>query len=579
MKSILYLFIGLLLLHGSDSSYCSNGSSKKMVPNTINSHTNSLRILSTPDLVNLTTKWAREYGKLNPEVQIEVMTFTGTPESAFQNGGAGLSFISNENNAALSNDSIWKMAVGRDVIVPIINSKNPWLDKINQQGVSPEELAQIFKNPEKQTWGVLLGNTQNAPVHYYLINNETIQSQVATFLATDQHTIEGIPVENGDAMISAIQKDPYGIGFCEMTDVLDLGNQRFVDNVKLLPIDKNRNGTLDYFENIYSDVHVFMRGVWIGKYPKDLCRTIYSISSVQPSNHTKIAFLTWVLTEGQQFLAPVGNSDLAYSDRQRKKLELLTGSQTNVGMFPGSKFYVNKLNDLSIFSIIIVVLIPFLLAFMIGEAVVRDKRRKKAAVVHAPSISPRVFDTNSVLTPNGLYFDKTHTWAFMEKNGVVRIGIDDFLQHITGPLTRIKMKKPGEKIKKGELLLSLIQNGKQLNIHAPVSGTITAENELLITTASTMNSSPYSDGWVYLIEPTDWLREIRFLTMAEKYKEWLKKEFSRLKDFLAVSVKVNTVEYAPIILQDGGELKDGILADLGPEVWEDFQTKFIDTSI
>jgi hypothetical protein len=31
-------------------------------------------------------------------------------------------------------------------------------------------------------------------------------------------------------------------------------------------------------------------------------------------------------------------------------------------------------------------------------------------------------------------------------------------------------------------------------------------------------------------------------------------------------------------MQDGGELVDNPLAELGPNVWDDFQTKFIDTS-
>ena len=81
-----------------------------------------------------------------------------------------------------------------------------------------------------------------------------------------------------------------------------------------------------------------------------------------------------------------------------------------------------------------------------------------------------------------------------------------------------------------------------------------------------------------MIEPTNWIREIQFLIMEKKYKEWLRSEFSRLKDFLAVSAKPKTVEFAPSVLQDGGEIKDGVLADFGPEVWEDFQTNFIDTS-
>ena len=64
------------------------------------------------------------------------------------------------------------------------------------------------------------------------------------------------------------------------------------------------------------------------------------------------------------------------------------------------------------------------------------------------------------------------------------------------------------------------------------------------------------------------------MIMWEKYKEWLKSEFTRLKDFLALSVKPNA-GYAHV-LQDGGAPKDGVLEDLGPEVWEDFQTGFLD---
>jgi hypothetical protein len=33
-----------------------------------------------------------------------------------------------------------------------------------------------------------------------------------------------------------------------------------------------------------------------------------------------------------------------------------------------------------------------------------------------------------------------------------------------------------------------------------------------------------------------------------------------------------------VVLQDGGELRDGVLTDKAPEVWEEFQTKFIDTA-
>ena len=93
---------------------------------------------------------------------------------------------------------------------------------------------------------------------------------------------------------------------------------------------------------------------------------------------------------------------------------------------------------------------------------------------------------------------------------MVKVGIDDFLQHITGTLTRIKMKEPGEKIRKGEKILTIIRDGKQLNIYSPVSGIIREKNQRLLTDSSIINSSPYSEGWVYMLEPKNWVRETQF---------------------------------------------------------------------
>jgi glycine cleavage system H lipoate-binding protein len=195
-----------------------------------------------------------------------------------------------------------------------------------------------------------------------------------------------------------------------------------------------------------------------------------------------------------------------------------------------------------------------------------------------PTARIPVFNENAVVVPRGLYYDKSHTWAFMEKDGTVTIGMDDFMQHVTGPITRIEMKNQGEKIKKGSVLMTIIQAGKRLNLYAPVSGTIISYNESLARQSSPLNLSPYVDGWVYRLEPSKWFKEIQFLEIAEKYGKWLTDEFARLKEFLSKEIKPSDPEYAPVVLQDGGELKEGILADFGPEIWEEFQIKFIDTS-
>lgn len=139
------------------------------------------------------------------------------------------------------------------------------------------------------------------------------------------------------------------------------------------------------------------------------------------------------------------------------------------------------------------------------------------------------------------------------------------------------MKSPGEKVLKGDHILSLIQKGKQLDIQSPLSGTITSVNEKLSISTGVINSSPYNEGWVYTIEPDNWVQESRLMVMAGKYIERIRTEFTQVKDFLASLPGVSGDRYASIVLQDGGELKDGLLEEFGPEIWEEFQVKFIDS--
>jgi glycine cleavage system H lipoate-binding protein len=278
--------------------------------------------------------------------------------------------------------------------------------------------------------------------------------------------------------------------------------------------------------------------------------------------------MKWILTDGQQFLNSNGYTDL-----------LLTERQSAVDKFSNARIYSGTSSGKSPILIVALLIITILvLSGITLEAVLRFQKKRSVIVNNPTPVSTSVIDENSLIIPAGLYFDKTHTWAFMEQNGMVKVGIDDFLQHITGAITRIKMKSQGDKVKKGEKILTIIQNGKQLNLYSPVSGIIKEQNESLDTDSSVINSSPYNEGWVYKIEPTNWLRENQLLFMADKQRQFIKSEFSRLKDFLAVALNAYSGKYAQIALQDGGELRDGILSNLGPEEWDDFQTKFIDPS-
>lgn len=556
MKTTIFL-IGIMLLFG-----CGNVSSQEVAENKTTSQQGEVLISCTPDLFPLTSKWASEFGKINPELKIKVIKNAGT--NAVLGAGENLGFFSNKSSAAINNETNWKMVVGRDVVVPVINGGNPYLNDLMKHGISQELFTQVFNNPDKQNWGTVLGDGQNTPMHIYVINDESVKEAVAKFIQSAQIPTDGIVVQTKDEVVMALQNDPYAIGFCKVVNIMGMDNQGLAGNIKLLPIDKNGNRTIDYMEDIFSDVNTLLRGVWIGKYPKALYSNIYAVSNAAPTNEAEIAFLSWVLTDGQQIMNANGYCDLASSESQSQLAKLSTAA---INVQPEEKSSNAGL-------ILLIVAMVLSLGVIVGYGVRRY--RKQTPVIPDFNNSITGFDESAVKVPNGLYFDRSHTWAFMEKDGNVTIGIDDFLQHITGPITRVEMKNPGEKIKKGELLFSIVQFGKQLSLYAPVSGTIKKQNEMLIADASTMNSAPYTDGWVYMIEPSNWFKEIQFMEMADKYRKWISTEFSRIKDFLAATLKPDSLEYSHSVLQDGGVLKEGILADFGPEVWEDFQTNFLD---
>ena len=558
MKTTISLFIGLLLLLLSASA-----GSKEDPGKNNGSQQGSVSIMSTPDLFPLTSKWADEYNRLHPGMQIKVIN--APYENIDLGANENLSFIANKSQTAVQNQGNWKMVVGRAIIVPAMNAGNPFMNEILKRGISADQFAQMIINPEKQNWGTLLGTAQNAPVHIFMVNDETVKAGIARFIQVTQMPDNSITMGNSDEVIAAVQKDPYAIGFCKVSNILNPENQSLVENIRLLPVDKNGNGSLDQFEDIYHDMALFQRGVWIGKYPRALYSNIFAISKVPPSGESELAFLRWVLTDGQQYLDSKGYSELVNSESQ-SQLDMIN---TNVISIPPT-------GNANLKGLLLLIILTVIALMVMTNMLVTRFRNKKTSPYGAHKTHSPGFDENAVIVPNGLYFDKTHTWAFMEKDGTVAVGIDDFIQHVTGPITRVEMKSEGDTIKKGDLLVSLIQSGKQLNIYAPVSGTIKKQNEALITHASYLNTSPYTEGWVYLIEPLDWFKEIQLLDMAGKYKRWLNTEFTRVKDFLAATLKHDDIEYAYIVLQDGGMLKDGVLSGFGPKTWEDFQTKFLD---
>ncbi|MFY9153310.1 MAG: hypothetical protein WAO52_14940, partial [Prolixibacteraceae bacterium] len=491
--------------------------------------------------------------------------YRGNFKSTFLEGG----FFNSQSAYPKQFQLVWNTVVGRDVIVPVMNANNPLLAEINLMGLSQSKLFEFINQRDSRNWGVLAGTSKTIPLHLYLANDQSTLSGLAEFLNVNQSEMSGISPVSVSELADAVQKDPNALGFCRLVDVTGQKDQQLAAGLKLVPIDQNGNGKIDYMENIYENLQSFSRGVWIGKYPKALSSRIYLVTDEKIENPTELAFVKWILTDGQPLLTENGFSELFYSERQSQLARYDTpANYTEVAVEKANTFL----------ALLLLMLFFIVMTGVVIDLIFRRFRNRKRAPAGVDDTSNLVFDENLVSVPKGLYFDKTHTWAFRKKNGLVKVGMDDFMQHVTGIITRIELKNAGDNVKKGEFLFSIVRQGKMLNIYSPVSGKITSLNKNLLANPSLVNLAPYNEGWVYEIEPANWELEMQYLTLADKYINGLKLEFTRLKEFFGFVYKPHSLAFAQAVLQDGGALKDHVLADLGPEVWDDFQTRFIDGS-
>jgi glycine cleavage system H lipoate-binding protein/ABC-type phosphate transport system substrate-binding protein len=563
MKYLIVLFFGLTVLCCGQTGLCTGKSGNNENTRASAASGNTLEIAVTPELNPLIMNWIREYGRLNPSVNLSINTIG---ENQI-NPAADICIVP-EDYAGISAENVWKIRLGHQAIVPVCNAGNPLLPEILAQGISMAEFAALVLNPGLG-WSDIISGGPKKQALLYILNNAAVKSAVSAFTRVDPVALHAISALSAEDLLSAIRKDPYAIGFCRLSDVKIAGQNELAENIRLVPVDKNANGRLDPFEDVFHTPDELARGLWVGKFPPVLAGNIYAMSQAKPDDKNILAFLAWITTEGGKYMVSEGYSDLI-STEKKTNLALITGITGN----EETARAVTSLHSIS--WLIITAVVVFIGAVFIFASLILSRRKHSEA--HEVLNFPPVLNVNSMRGPSGLYYDRTHTWAYMETDGFVKVGIDDFLQHVTGSITRISMREPGEFVRRGEKILTLIKDGKQLNLYAPITGTIKALNANLYKDASLINYAPYEAGWIYLFEPRNWLREIQFMYLGEYYKEWLKTELIRLRNFFTVSIRSQKTTFNFAVLQDGGELKDNVLADLDPQVWEDFQTRFIDTS-
>lgn len=102
--------------------------------------------------------------------------------------------------------------------------------------------------------------------------------------------------------------------------------------------------------------------------------------------------------------------------------------------------------------------------------------------------------------PDDLRYTAAHEWLRSEGGQRIRLGITDYAQDQLGDIVFVELPDVGKTVDTGDTVAEIESTKSVGEAYAPVKGTVVEVNEALNDTPDLINSDPYGDGWIVLLE-------------------------------------------------------------------------------
>lgn len=103
------------------------------------------------------------------------------------------------------------------------------------------------------------------------------------------------------------------------------------------------------------------------------------------------------------------------------------------------------------------------------------------------------------MNPDDLRYTKEHEWARVDGRRLT-VGITHYAQDALGDVVYIDLPANGTRVEANQPFGEVESTKSVSDLYAPVSGTIVERNEALESQPELVNSDPYGDGWMVVIE-------------------------------------------------------------------------------
>jgi len=259
-------------------------------------------------LYPLAVKWAEEFQKLHPDVKIEVDGGgAGKGMTDALSGQVEIGMVSREVKDDEAKKGAVAFAVAKDAVAPTINENNPLYAEIVKHGITKEQAKAIWIDGTLKTWGQLLGTTDKTAIAVFTRSDACGAAETwAAWSGKHQEDLKGEGVNGDPGVATAVTGNVNAIGFNNIGYAYDNNTLKPLKGIRVLPIDVNGNGKIDPEEDFYGDKGALAKAIADGKYPSPPARDLYLVTNGVPTDPVVVAFLKYILSDGQKLNAPAG---------------------------------------------------------------------------------------------------------------------------------------------------------------------------------------------------------------------------------------------------------------------------------
>ncbi|MGH3627706.1 MAG: glycine cleavage system protein GcvH [Sciscionella sp.] len=121
--------------------------------------------------------------------------------------------------------------------------------------------------------------------------------------------------------------------------------------------------------------------------------------------------------------------------------------------------------------------------------------------------------------PQNLSYTAEHEWIDIA-DGVGTVGITAYAAEALGDVVFVQLPEVGDTLTRGDTCGEVESTKSVSDLYAPVSGEVVEVNEATTDTPEVLNTSPFSEGWLFKVKVSD----SGELLDAEAYSALLKQE-------------------------------------------------------